>query len=102
MAQTKAALRFADAQLEMSKAQEGAARFVRLILARTLANEAVWAIRGGPPGSVLKCASAYLTTLTDGAYVKAGVTEDSKKTTLLSAITASSRSDRFTSCPGRT
>ena len=84
----KAALRFADAQLEMSKAQEGAARFVRLILARYLANEAVWRYAEAHQDPVLKCASAYLTTLTDGAYVKAGVTEDSKKTTLLSAITA--------------
>ena len=84
----KAALRLADAELELSKAHEGAARFVRLTLARYLANEAVRRYAEAHQDPVLKRASAYLTTLTDGAYVRAGVTEDSKKTTLLSAITA--------------
>jgi uncharacterized protein YhaN len=83
-----AALRLADAELELSKAHEGAARFVRLTLARYLANEAVRRYAETHQDPVLKRASAYLTTLTDGAYVRAGVTEDSKKTTLLSAITA--------------
>ena len=57
-------------------------------LARYLANGAVRRYAEAHQDPVLKRASAYLTTLTDGAYVRAGVTEDSKKTTLLSAITA--------------
>lgn len=84
----KAALRFANAQLELSKAEEGSARFVRLTLARYLASEAVRRYADAHQDPVLERASAHLKTLTEGAYVKAGVTEDSKKTTLLSAITA--------------
>jgi uncharacterized protein YhaN len=84
----KAALRSADAQFELGRAEEGSARFVRLTLARYLANEAVRRYAEAHQDPILERASTHLAMLTDGAYVRAGVTEDFKKTTLLSAVTA--------------
>jgi len=84
----KAALRSADVQFELGKAEEGSMRFVRLILARYLANEAVRRYAEAHQDPIIERASTHLEMLTDGAYTRAGVIEDPKKTTLLSAVTA--------------
>ena len=85
----RAALRSADVQFELGKAEEGSERFVRLILARYLANEAVRRYAEAHQDPIIERASTYLAMLTNGAYTRAGVIEDSKKATLLSAVTAS-------------
>ena len=84
----RAALRSADVQFELSKAEDGSARYVRLVLARYLANEAVRRYSEAHQDPILSRASTNLVALTDGAYLKVGVVEDSKKVTLLCATSA--------------
>jgi len=83
-----AAEQLANAHFELSRAEEGADRFVRLVLARHLADEAIRRYRDAHQDPVLERASGHLALLTNGECVKVGVEEDSKKGPLLSALYA--------------
>lgn len=80
-----AAEQLAGAQFELSRAEEGAGRFVRFVLARYLADEAIRRYRDEHQDPVLERASRHLALLTDGDCIKVGVEEDSKKGPVVSA-----------------
>jgi uncharacterized protein YhaN len=74
------------AQFELSRAEEGAHRFVQLLLARYIADEAIRRYRDAHQDPVLERASTYLALLTNGECTKVGVDEDQKKGPLISAL----------------
>lgn len=82
----KAARRSADARFKLDEAIEGAERYSRFFLARFIADEAIRRYTETHQDPVLTIAGQHLATLTDGAYVKAGVEEDTRRGALLSMI----------------
>jgi uncharacterized protein YhaN len=72
--------------LQISRAEEGAHRFVQLLLARYIADEAIRRYRDAHQDPVLERASTYLALLTNGECTKVGVDEDQKKGPLISAL----------------
>jgi len=82
----KAARYLSEAQFELEKAKEGANEFLKLSLAKLLADEAVRRFAEAHQDPVLDRASQYLEILTAGKYRTVGVSNDSKDMAVLGAI----------------
>ena len=76
----------AVAESELAKASEAAEVYVRLVLARYIATEAIRRFSDRHQDPLLSRASNYLAQLTDGRYPRAVVGEDSKRSPRLSTI----------------
>ena len=76
----------ASAENELARASEAAEQYVRLVLARYIATEAIRRYSDKHQDPLLLRASNYLSQLTDGRYKKAAVGEDSRSRTRLSTI----------------
>jgi uncharacterized protein YhaN len=83
-----AAAAAARAEQAFSKAREGAERYVRILLARYLANTAIRRYRDAQENPILKTASEFLAEVTEGRYVQLAA-EDSGSGARLSVIAGS-------------
>ncbi len=76
----------AIAESELAKGSEAAELYVRLVLARYIATEAIRRYSDKHQDPLLSRASNYLNQLTDGRYKRTAVVEDSKSRPRLSTI----------------
>ncbi len=83
-----------DAQQALAEAEDAAARYARLHLARTLLKAGIERLRQDRQGPMLRAAAAHFALLTGGRYARLSIDEDEQGRPLLRALRADG-----TACP---